>query len=152
MSPILSRLIALVVLLTQGVVALVPGRVVCIPVRDRAEHQHAAGEVCGHDAWDACCPTEQRDGCGATSDRAAASGSESDCDCCVDMPAPGDDRVPTRPAGDVPEFRAAPAVVAAVLHLHVAPEREMTCASLVRPPDVFATDRVRGLKSMRLIL
>lgn len=155
MRPAVLKLVALLLLLSQGAVALAPGRMICIPVHECTSHEHGALAACGH-----------RD----TADLAVADGSDiaaghlrhcalvparcpdGACGCHVHVPVPNNGQATISPRGGKVEPRAWSVPSACAI---AEPPRRATlrgAAAPERPPAVAACDRLRALRATHLLI
>lgn len=154
MSPVVVKLVSVLMLVVQGLVASAAGRVVCIPLQDCGKHGEMAVGLCDRVAAEGC------GGHGGECDeRALGSGSHDDgmqraeeCDCHVHVPVPADERLPGKPAVDMGEARAdlIPAAVVAVLTWDL--ESACEAGEGFLPPGFERCDQWVGLKCTRLLL
>lgn len=148
------KLVALLLLVVQGAIALAPGRVLCIPVRDCGTHESEVLAACDH------CDSHGR------SDVSGRSGGldpkhgpfsttfhpDDECGCHLHVPVPSEDQVPSNPKGDGPDLRALffPLVVAVVLAWDFDPP--LAVVPRFQPPDFSTCDQVLALKTTRIII
>lgn len=154
MPPTVVKLVAVLLLVVQGLIASAPGRVLCIPLQDCGTHQSGASTSCDH-CDSAGCDNQQADQGGSSHQHGpfhAALHPEDECGCHVHVPVPGDQQVASNQKTGSPEFRAlfVPLVVAVVLTWDVDPPAAVKV--LFPPPDFSASDQVRALKATRLLI
>lgn len=154
MPPAVVKLVALLLLFVQGAIALVPGRMICIPVQDCGTHEREAAVACGH-----CDSVGFTDTAGSHTGHSHGHGPFSlvvhpvdECGCHVHIPLPNDEQLSTNPRCGNPELKtlAVPLVITYVLNWNCNPPRVM--AALVHPPDFSASDQVRALETIRLLI
>jgi hypothetical protein len=146
------KLVAMLLLVVQGAIALAPGRVLCIPVRDCGTHQPDVVAACVHcDSHGSPNAPGVPGGLGQEKDPFSTAFHPNDeCGCHLHVPVPGDDQVPSNPKGDGPDLRTFffPMVVAIVLAWDFDPP--LSVAPHFQPPDFSASDQVLALKTTRL--
>lgn len=150
----LVKLVAMLLLFVQGLVAFAPGQVVCIPLQDCGTHEQAGNFSCGH-----CDPLPCNDGMVAdTCDDhrhgpfSSASHPDDDCGCHVHVPVPDSEQIPSNPRGESsdPRLAIAPLLVAVVLAWDFEPALEVV--ERFKPPDFSVSDQVLALKATRLLI
>lgn len=154
MPPAIVKLVAILLLVVQGVIALAPGRVLCIPIRDCGKHESEVLAACDH------CESH---GSSAVGGGKGGSGQEhgpfstvfhpqDECGCHLHVPVPDDEQVPSNPKGDGPDSRTffIHFVVAVVLAWDFDPP--VAVAARVQPPDFSTSDQVLALKTTRLLI
>lgn len=154
MHPALVKLVTILLLVVQGLVASAPGRVLCIPLEDCESHDQGLTTPCGHCDTAACHTTEfGQDESGYDHGVfLAANHPEDECGCHVHVPVPGDQQVPGPAKPDGSEFKSI--LVPLVLAIFANWEIEPPVATSVRlhPPDFSVSDQVLALKSTRLLI
>lgn len=154
MSPALAKLVSLLLLIVQGVIASSPGRVLCIPLGDCGQHHESASSGCGH-----CGPIERCSdvGQGGRQDHEhgpfdATLHSDDECGCHIHFPVPAKEQLPSNPKDDTRDLRSVfmPLVVAITLVWDFKPP--LFAEVCIRPPDFNVSDQVRGLKATRLLI
>ncbi len=154
MHPALVKLVAMLLLFVQGVVALAPGQVLCIPVRDCGTHERGIDAECSHCDAAPCSttagePLNSEHGYGPYS---PALHPIDECGCHVHVPVPGDEQVPSNPRGENPDLRAffIPVLIAVVLNWDCETPQEVV--PRFHPPDFSASDQVLALKATHLLI
>lgn len=154
MPPAIIKLVAMLLLVVQGLIALAPGRVLCIPVRDCGTHQSEVGAACDH-----CASHTRLDASSCSDDPGTDHGSfpaafhpEDECGCHLHVPVPGSEQVPNNAKNDGPDLRTliVPLVVA-IIWVHDA-NPPLAASPHFRPPDFSVSDQVLSLKSTRLLI
>ncbi len=154
MHPVLVRLVAVFLLLMQGLNASAPGQVVCIPIQDCGRHDQGESATCGHCDHAGC--DDRRIGREGTShDHGpfnAAIHSDDECGCHVHVPIPGGQQVPRTPASGGPDIKTilVPQVLAIVHGWGCEPPAAVSVR--FQPPDFSASDQVRALRTTRLLI
>lgn len=150
----LVKLVAMLLLFVQGLVAFAPGQVICIPVQDCGAHDQGGHAACGHCDSDGCDNEVRRDQCkdhehGPFS---AATHPDDECGCHLHVPVPDSEQVPSNPRCDVSELRSVlvPLLVAFVLTWDFEPS--LVVVERFKPPDFSASDQVLALKATRLLI
>jgi len=152
-SPIV-KLVAMLLLVVQGAIALAPGQVLCIPVRDCGTHESEVLAACDH-----CDSHGSLTAAGGHSGRGQQSGSfttvfhpEDKCGCHLHVPVPSDDQVPSNPKGDGPDLRVIffPLVIAIVFAWDFEPPLQV--APRFQPPDFSTSGQMLALKTTRIII
>jgi hypothetical protein len=158
MHPALLKLVALLLLLSQGAVALAPGRaagVICIPVHECTSHDHAAPAACGHRDAAGLAAADGRD---TTPDHfrhcalLPAPSPDRACCCHVHVPVPNNGQATVSPRGGKVEPRAWSVPSACALAEPPGRATPRTAAAPVRPPAVAACDRLRALRATHLLI
>lgn len=170
MSPASLRLVATLLLIVQGVVALAPGRVLCIPLWDCPRHHDDARSHAGAGAHhhrhrtdvDGCTGDHGRsDGQGHALGHAHGHGLDvvdatrhphDGCPCHVHVPLPGNECIPVSPKGEPQELRAMCVPLVAVAAPGWASGPPPRAQARSRPPDPSGSERVHGLKTTRLLV
>lgn len=154
MSHALVKLVAMLLLFAQGLVAIAPGRVVCIPVQDCGTHEQDGHALCGH-----CDPLQCNDGIVADACDEHSHGPfssvahpDDECGCHVHVLVPDAEQLPGNPRGDNSDLRHAivPLLFAVVLAWDSEPAFEVV--ERFKPPDVSVSDQVLALKATRLLI
>lgn len=154
MPTLLVKLVVTCLLIAQGLAALAPGQVLCIPVRDCGTHEQAGPGACGH------CHADIRDdeSSGHTcrnhthGPASPAAHTNGDCGCHLHMPVQESAQSPGRPWGDSPDLRGV------VVSQPVAWVLMCDCGTRdavherFKPPDFSVSDQVLALKATRLII
>lgn len=154
MPPAVIKLVAMLLLVVQGVIALAPGRVLCIPIQDCGTHELAVTEACEHcDSHRSVNLATDRGTSGHdTGPYSTAFHPDDECGCHLHVPVPGDEQVPSNPKGEVQDLRTflLPLAIAVVLAWDFDPP----IAGPVRfqPPDFSVSDQVLALKTTRLLI
>lgn len=151
MPPAIVKLVAVLLLVVQGVMASGPGRVLCIPLGDCGSHDTAVADSCRH-----CDVHMGRDsGCLESSGHergpySVAFHPPDECGCHLHVPLPDNKQVPSK--GDSPDLRAfvVPLLVAVVMAWDFEPP--LAAPARVPPPDFSVSDQVLGLKTTRLLI
>lgn len=154
MHPALVKLVAMLLLVVQGAVALAPGRVLCVQIRDCGTHEVVDSNPCNHcdlsTSWDSGDP-EARTGHEQGPISTAVHPAD-DCGCHVHVPVPGEQQVPSTSKSDGSEFKSVllPLVLAVVACWEFFPPQAVNAR--FQPPDFSASDQVRALKTTRLLI
>lgn len=154
MPRLLISLIAMLLIVLQGVAAMSSNRVLCLPVCDSGTPESLCARQCGHE--DALREHEQSLGHAQDHQHgihAAADHPDMGCSCHVHIPMPGNEHQPTQPRhGEMQELRVGmlSAVVVAVLDWDSDVPRFSRIAW--RPPSFSISDQSRSLKSTRLLI
>lgn len=151
MSPTLVKIIAMILLVAQGIIGVIPGRVLCIPLVHCHAHTHSdaacadGGMVCDDSRAGQHCPGHEH---GPLS---LASHPSDECGCHVHVPVPGEQPLPGTSRGEVADARPAlaPTVVALLADWH---GDVPSVVARPRPPDLGATGQMRALKATRLMI
>lgn len=150
----LVKLVAVLLLVLQGVVSVAPGQILCIPVLDCAGYEHGLplhGEHCGSHG---CDHADGHTSChghdhGPFIDE---SHNDEDCGCHVHLPVPDSEQLPCSTRGDGPEFRVVVIPEVSGFELPRARQPLIVVARSFKPPDLCASDQVRALKTTRLLI
>jgi len=154
MPPAIVKLVAMLLLVVQGAIALAPGRVLCIPVRDCGTHESAVRTSCDH-----CDSHGRLDVSGRSGGLAPEQGPfntvfhpNDECGCHLHVPVPGNEQVPSNPKSGEPDLRTliVPLFVAIIWVYDWNPP--LAAASHFRPPDFSVSDQVLSLKTTRLLI
>jgi hypothetical protein len=152
MHPAFVKLVTILLLVVQGLVAPVTGRVLCIALEDCEFHDKRLTALCGHCDAAVChanafAQSESGRDLGMIP---AADHPEDECACHVHVPVPGDQQVPCPAKTDGFEFRSS--LVPFVLAIFASWEIEPPVSASVRlhPPDFSSSDQILALKSTRL--
>jgi len=153
MPPALLKLVVLLLLVVQGVVAPGPGRVLCVPLEDCGQHHRSDAGGCDHCGRGAHAATA-RPGCQDHQHGLfdVASHPDDECGCHVHVPLPADEQLPSKPKGDLQDPRAASVSLAVAFVVASVPAPARTSEVCLRPPDFSASDQVRSLKATRLLI
>lgn len=153
----LVKLVALILLMTQGLVAFAPGKVLCIPLFDCDTHEaRALSVVCDHGEIASChAVAVARASCQdhEPGPFTLARHHHDECGCHVHLPVPGGSgALPTLKRGDSPDLQliAIPLLMAVVLDWDLVPP-PAPCVALW-PPDFSVSDQVLSLKATRLLI
>ena len=154
MSPTLVKLVAVLLLMVQGVIGMASGRVLCLRVQECVcqesgsghGHEHGLGHGLGHGHGhqDGKVPLD------------SVIHENAECGCHVHVAMPDDELLPGKPRSESAEFKAlcAPLMVEVAMHFECAPA--LVLSDRLRPPDFESAfrmcDQVRGLKSTRLLV
>lgn len=142
----LVKLVAMLLLVVQGVVASATGRVMCIRVADCGSHtETVAASACEHDCGNDQQP--QDDGwCDVVANGLAA------CECHVHVPVPGEERVPSKGQLSVSDFKtvALPVLVAMVLQWE--PVWRDGPARYAERREARSWDQLGALRTTRLLV
>ncbi|QOJ00984.1 MAG: hypothetical protein HRU70_10945 [Phycisphaeraceae bacterium] len=150
----LVKLVAILLLAVQGLIALAPGRVLCIPVRDCEIHE---SEVLA--AYDRFESHGSLTASGAQHVLGQEHGSfatafhpEDECGCHLHIPIPSDEQAPSNPKDGGPDQRKLflPLVVAVVLAWDF--DTPLPVAQRFEPPDFSTSAQVLALKTTRIII
>jgi hypothetical protein len=154
---------AFILLVVQAAVALVPGRVLCIPLRDCGVHMSQETEACKRNDAHSCGDGSQShhvdlhhaDTHHAHHDHEsldAALHREDDCGCHVHVPTPDDQHLPGKTKPDSGVWRSV--MVWPPLVTDVTLGFVLSTPSVLRPSPTehVASDRVRALKATRLLI
>ncbi|MBX3384622.1 MAG: hypothetical protein KF864_14050 [Phycisphaeraceae bacterium] len=149
------KLVAMLLLVVQGAIALAPGRVLCIPVRDCGTHEPEVLAACNH--CDSHGSSNVVDGSGGPGQQhgpfITAFHPVDECGCHLHVPVPSDQQVPNNPKGDNPDLRTffvPMMVVAIVLKWELNPP--LAVGAHFHPPNFSASDQVLALKTTRLLI
>jgi hypothetical protein len=147
------KLVAILLLVVQGLAAWAPGRVLCIRVGDCGAHEQDASASCGHCDPTGCSGTDGYQGLGH--DRGPFSTAlhpPDECGCHVHLPVRGDGQFPSNPKSESPDLKTlfVPWLTAVVLCWE--PERPLVLTARFEPPDFCASDQVLALKVTRLLI
>lgn len=155
----LVQIVSMLLLIVQGVVALAPGRMLCIPVWDCGTHEQAPEAACAHSDPGSCPPSacssfdEERgrfaDGRGQSAPLLAPI---DECGCHLHVQVPGHQPVPFTPRDDdhSPKACVVPVVATAVMDWRCDPPSALVAC--LRPPDFSVSGQVLALKSTRLLI
>ncbi|MGD9688409.1 MAG: hypothetical protein AB7K52_04425 [Phycisphaerales bacterium] len=154
MPTALVKLVAVLLMCVQGLVAAAPGQVLCIPVQSCGMHEHDGHAVCGR------CHSGGSDDEGVVDQRreheldhmSAAVHLFDECGCYLHVPVPDREQVPVCPRGDNTDLRQSvlPLLVASVLVWDIEPAPVVVAR--FKPPDLSVSDQVLGLKATRLLI
>jgi len=147
----LVKLVAVLLLVVQGVMASGPGRVMCIPLGDCGSHDTAVADSCRH-----CDAHESRDsGCLESSRHEDGPHSPlfhppDECGCHLHVPVPDGQQVPSK--GDSQDLRlpVVPLLISIEAAWDLVPP--LAIPALVQPPDFSVAAQVLGLKTTRLLI
>lgn len=154
MPPALFKLIAIFLLVVQGVVALASGRVLCIPVQYCVTHETDVPAALAHCGSNACTVAG-----GDREDRESERGlfvssshPDDQCGCHLHVPIPSDEQAPSKPKGDSPDLRTLffPLVITISLIWVFTPRVQL--APPTQPPDFSTSDQVLALKTTRILI
>lgn len=152
MSTAIVKLVAVLMLVVQGAVALVPGRVLCIPIQHCGTHEHG-GSDCGG-GWHACVDSHASRHCHGHQHGplTPVAHPAEDCGCHVHLPAPGEQQMPASPRGDAQDARVA--VLPPIIAFALSSDSDAlgAVAARLHPPDFSASSQVRALKATRLLI
>ncbi|MBX3392764.1 MAG: hypothetical protein KF787_08960 [Phycisphaeraceae bacterium] len=154
MPPALFKLVAMLLLVMQGAIAVAPGRVLCIPVKDCGTYEQDAVATCSHRDREVC-PASVGGGSRHNHEREPfniALHPNDECGCHVHVPVPGNEQVPSNFRSDTHDLRVffVPLTVALVLNWDCDPPPARVAHS--RPPDFSASGQVLALKATRLLI
>lgn len=154
MHPTFVKLVAILLLVVQGLVASSPGQVICIPLQDCGSHQPGLPASCGHCDTAECENEEaEQDGLGYRHGSvSAAVHPDDECGCHIHVPIPGDQQVPGPSRSDGAEFKTILVPLALAIVINWEMEPPVTTSVRFHPPDFSASDQVRSLKSTRLLI
>jgi hypothetical protein len=148
------KLVAMLLLFVQGLVAFAPGQVLCIPVQDCGTHEQGGPASCGH------CDTDWLDGASGEDDCkdhdhgpfTPVTHPDEECGCHLHLPVPDNEQPPSSSRGDTFELRSVlvPLWVAFVLTWDLEPV--LVVVERFKPPDFSVSDQVLALKSTRLLI
>jgi hypothetical protein len=151
------KLIAILLLAVQGMVALAPGRVLCIRLQDCETHQKSHS-ACGHCDVSGCVDDEI-----GHDEPSSQHGHErglfitlahpaDECGCHLHVPIPNHQQVAStqKPDGSESMTVLLPLVVAVVACWDFAPPKAVNAR--FHAPDFSLSDQVRALKSTRLLV
>lgn len=148
------KLVAMLLLFVQGLVAFAPGQVLCIPVQDCGTHEQGGSASCGH------CDTDWLDGVGGEDDCkdhdhgpfAPVTHPDEECGCHLHLPVPDNEQPPSNSRGDNFELRSVsvPLVIAFILTWELEPV--LVVVERFKTPDFSVSDQVLALKSTRLLI
>lgn len=154
MPRVLVKLVAVLLLFVQGLVAFAPGQVLCIPIQDCGTHEQGAHAIRGH------CGADGRDdevGGNQCKDHehgpfSAAMHPDDECGCHLHVPVPDSEQVPSTLRGDSPDLCnvVLPLMVAFVLTWDCEPW--LVVIERFTPPDFSVSDQVLALKATRLLI
>jgi hypothetical protein len=154
MSPAVVKLVAMLLLVVQGVIASASGRVLCIPLPHCDAHEQDHTGSGGH-CEGAACHDEPSTDCDEQTGHVPCTiltPMSDECDCHVHVQVPGDESVPSKSKADSGEVRVllVPVIVAIVMTVELAPP----ASSVFRPPprDIVAIDQTIALKTTRLLI
>jgi hypothetical protein len=144
MPPWFVQLVAFVLLTVQGVIGVIPGRVLCIPLAHCHSHGDG-GAACAQSHGPRHCQGHEH------GPLEIASHPFAECECHVHVPVPDEQPMPGASRGEVAESRPALVMVAMALPGNWAGEM-LRMVGRLRPPDWGATGQVRALKATRLLI
>lgn len=154
MPTALARFAAVLLLALQGLIALAPGRALCIPRPHDVQHALGATVACGHGDSAACGAMGGRlrdvddELCGRSEAQKPGTG----CRCHVHVPLSGAPYAPNPPRLDQPDHRSplSPRGIAMVLGWSVHPVPGVRNRG--QPPDFTGCDQFLGLRATRLLI
>jgi hypothetical protein len=154
MHPVFVKLVAVLLLVAQGLLASAPGRVLCIPLEHCETHHRGLAAACDHCDTAGCTSArfDQDEPGSGRGNFFSAIHPEEECGCHVHVPIPADQQVPgpanSGVCGCKPIF--VPLVLAIVIDREIEPPVAMHVR--LHPPDFILTDQVLALKSTRLLI
>lgn len=148
------KIVALLLLIVQGGVALIPGRTICIPVQRCGTHVQEAPAACDH--CESECDSENAESWTGPPLIHVSCGLDShltnQCGCHVHLPVPSNEQAPSAPRNGAPELKALTVaqVVELVMRWESQPPRADT--HQLHQSDFSISDQVRSLKTTRLLI
>ncbi len=157
MPKTIAQLVAVFLLVVQGMAAFGPGRVLCVPMDGEVARVHADAAdhgACENHSHAHASPSEAARGESCDDHEhglvLALLHTHEDCGCHVHVPVKGDDTTPTTPRDRTRESRPifTPLVVALLANW----DWSSACVPNAegRPPDPLVSGQLRALKSTRL--
>lgn len=154
MPPALIKLVAMLLLIAQGVIALASGRVLCIPVQYCDTRETDVPLVCGSCCSDGCFVAGDSHG-GLEPERGlfvTTLHPDDECGCHLHVPVPSDDRAPSNPKSDNSDLRALFFPLTFALVMAWVTEPPLQSAPHFEPPDFSTSDQVLALKSTHILI
>lgn len=157
MPKTIAQLVAVFLLVVQGIAAFGPGRVLCVPIEGEVARTQA--DAADHGPCEVHSPSHVLPGEAAKGESCddhehgvvlALLHTHEDCGCHVHVPVRGDDTTPTTPRDRTGDARQlfAPVVVALLANWDWSSACVRTAEG--HPPDRLASGQLRALKSTRL--
>ncbi len=148
------KLVAMLLLVVQGLIAFAPGQVLCIPVRSCSLHTPSGDAPCEHADSDECDDERRDEQCEGRGQGhfSFAKHSDDERGCHIHVLVPDSEQAPSGPRGDIAELRHAvtPLLVAFVLSWDFEPA--VVVVERFKPPDFSVSDQVLALKATRLLI
>ena len=154
MGPSFRKVVALVLLLIQGMIGATSGQFLCIPIRDCGTHERSGHAASGHCVSDGCNVEQVEESCKDHEHDAFSSAIHRDdeCGCHLHVPLPDSEQLPSNPRGDNAELRSVlvPVLIALVVTWDFDPA--VVIVERFKPPDFSVSDQVLGLRATRLLI